>query len=377
MDYRDSPGEAAFRAELKAWLADYLEQHHRPSAEDGFEYDVYDSEWHKRLYDGGWLGLSWPKEYGGRGLTPIYDAILNEEVGKAGAPQVPHVSFLGRALLDFGTEEQKKRFLPGLLSGKTRWCQGFSEPGAGSDLAAMRTTATRRGDLYYISGQKIWTSRAQFATKCLLLARSNPSARKHEGISAFVVDMKQPGVDCRPIEQITGSRAFCEVFFDDATVSVERRIGEEGQGWKLAIQTLAYERGPADIGFISKYQRLLRQVEDEYSDLQKDDAGARRLLGQLHVSIESLRLAVLQSLSDRERGVKPGPESSIGKLLMSETDQLLGHTIFDLRAADAVLGLAPEALYTYLYSRAATIYGGTSQIQKNIIATRLLGLPKS
>ena len=377
MDYRDSPDEADFRANLRAWLSTYMGRDREKPEDDEFKYDVYEAEWHKQLYDDGWMGLSWPCEYGGRGLTPIYEAILNDEVGRAGAPQVPHVSYYGRAILDFGSEKQKRRYLPDLLSGNTRWCQGFSEPGAGSDLAAMRTKATRRGDRYFFSGQKIWTSRAQFASKCLLLARSDPSSAKHKGISAFVVDMDQPGVECRPIRQMTGSQAFCEVFFDDASAPLEDLIGEEGQGWTLAMQTLAYERGPADIGFISKYQRLLVQIENEYAGRAVESSEASTTLGRLHVSIEALRLRVLQSLSDRQRGREPGPESSIDKMLMAQTDQLLGRVYYDLYAADACLGLAPESLYTYLYSRAATIYGGTAQIQKNIIATRLLGLPRN
>lgn len=374
MDYRDSESEAEFRRALRAWLAAYMASDETNAREEEFKYDVYDADWHRRLYEGGWMGLSWPPEYGGRGLTPMYDAILNEEVGRAGAPQVPHVSFLGRALLGFGTEEQKRRYLPGLLSGATRWCQGFSEPGAGSDLAAMRTRAERRGNRYFFSGQKVWTSRAQFASKCLLLARTDPSVPKHRGISAFVVDMQQPGVVCRPIRQITGSRVFCEVFLDDASAPEEDRIGAEGQGWELAIRTLAYERGPADIGFISKYQRMLAQIEAEYLRQGSSASAGPELIGQIHASIEALRLRVVESLAERATGREPGPESSIDKLLMAQTDQLLGRVYLEQRAADAVLGLAPQAIYSYLYSRAASIMGGTAQIQKNIIATRLLGL---
>ena len=371
MDYRDSAEEAVFRKELRSWLAHRAGEARVNERGAEFAYDLYDRTWHTDLYEGGWMGLSWPVAYGGRGLSSIYEAILNDEVGAFSAPDVPHVGFLGRAILDFGTEEQKASFLPGLLNGSQTWCQGFSEPGAGSDLAALSTRAERTTGGYVITGQKVWTSRAQFADYCLILARTDPAAPKHRGISCFVLEMKQPGVVVKPIRQITGSQAFCEVFLDEANCPEENRIGGEGEGWRLAMQTVAYERGPADVGFISRYRRLLGQLE---AGVHEPNAAKAVELGRLYVSVETLRLRVLESLSRRVNGNRPDATSSIDKLLMTETEQLIGKALFDFAGAVPILDANVQELYRYLYSRASSIYGGSSQIQKNIVAERVLYL---
>lgn len=375
MNYLDSPEEQSFRLELRAWLEDRMSDPTRYESDDEFRFDHYSPKWHKDLYDAGWLGLSWPECYGGRGLSTIYDAILNEEVARVGAPAVPHISFLGRAIMTYGTEDQKQRVLPTLLSGQVRWCQGFSEPGSGSDLASLSTRAVRVGDRYEITGQKIWTGRAQFSDRCLVLARTNPELPKHKGISAFVVNLRQDAINIQPIRQITGSRLFATVFYDQAVVAVEDRIGEEGDGWRIAMQTVAFERGPADIGYISRYRRALERIEEFVrTGGVPGGRGTDAAIGRLHMAIETLSLRVKESLFARVNGGMPGPESSVDKLLMAEVEQLLGRAAFDLRGPKSLLGEDPETAYEYLFSRSLSIMGGTTQIQKNIIAGRILGL---
>jgi len=372
MDFRDSPEEAEFRARLRAWLADNVPP-------GGFslmdqERNSFELEWHRTLYQGGWMGLSWPKAVGGQDLGPMYDAILNEELGAAGAPSPPSIGFLGRVILSFGTPDQQAQYLPGLLSGTHQWCQGFSEPGAGSDLASLRTRADRTDGGYVANGQKVWTSRAQWSDYCLLLARSDPGSTRHRGLSCFVVKTDTPGMTIRPIVQISGSRQFCEVFYDSVFIPESQRIGPEGDGWKLAMSTVAYERGPADIGSISKHRRTLADLQRLAATSARPDAAQR--VARCRVQVEVLRLHVLASLSQRVRGHLPGPEGSVDKLLMSETDQLLAHTKMYLLGSAPLLGETPGDLYDYFWSRAASIYGGTAQIQKSIVAERVLGLPR-
>ena len=242
MNFLDSPDEAAFRSELRAWLVDNTPGGHFPERY-GKEGNAASMAWHRTLYNGGWLGLSWPSEFGGRGLSPVYDAIVNEEVGAAGAPPVPPVGYLGRAIQHYGTPEQCERFLAPMLRGETQWCQGFSEPGAGSDLASLTTRAHLDGDHYVVNGQKVWTSRAQWADWCLLLCRTRPDLPKHKGLSVLVFPMDSPGITVRPLRQVWGTSEFNEVFFDDLRVPASQRIGQDGDGWTLATTVLAHERG--------------------------------------------------------------------------------------------------------------------------------------
>jgi alkylation response protein AidB-like acyl-CoA dehydrogenase len=373
MDYRDDPAEATFRAEFRSWLATHLPG--VPAPLGGPERAGFWRDWHRSLYDGGWMGLSWPVEYGGRGLPAMYEAIFNEEIGAAGGPPAPHVGFLGRALLHFGHEEQRRRFLPALLSGEEVWCQGFSEPDAGSDLAALSTRATLAGHQYAVNGQKVWTSDAAWADWCLLLARTDSSASRHGGISALIVDLHQPGVEVRPIVQVNGDSEFNEVFFTDAVVPTDQVVGALGQGWEIAMTTVGYERGPVDVGFTSRYARLVGELEQ--AARQGDVDGTQQLeWARAYVQVAVLRAHVMRDLSARSEGKAPGPEGSITKLLSTRTEQLLHHVAMDLAAAAPLAGGRPDVLSDYLYSRGASIAGGTSEVQRTIVAERLLRLPR-
>ncbi len=378
MDYRDSPEEAAFRSELRAWLAanapkDYAQ------LKDHEERHVVQRQFHKELYAAGYVGLAWPVEYGGRGLSPIYDAILNEEAGRVASPPiVGTVNYLGRAIYTYGSDEHKARHLPPLMNGDIAWCQGFSEPEAGSDLASLRTRAVRDGDEYVVNGQKMWTSGGQDADWCLLLARTDIEAPKHRGISCLLVDMRTPGITVRPIQLADGNPETCEVFWDDVRVPVANRLGDEGIGWKVAMTTVTYERGPGDINFVSAYYRALRSIEQLAADKhQLGDPNIRRRLADAYVRGEGLRLNVIEQLSRRVGGRPPGPEGSVAKLLWADADQNLQHLAMDISGADAITGRDPDRLEAYFWSRPTSVYGGTAQIQKNILATVALGMPRA
>jgi alkylation response protein AidB-like acyl-CoA dehydrogenase len=371
VDFRDDADQAAFRAALRAWLGEHVPSDPAPLRGPARAHHAH--RWHHALYQAGWMGLSWPVEYGGRGLADSYEAIFNEELGRAGAPPAPHVGFLGRALLHHGTEAQRLRYLPGLLSGDEVWCQGFSEPGAGSDLAAIATRATATVDGYLVNGQKIWTSDAAWANLCLLLARTDADAPRHRGISALLVDMSSPGIEVRPIVQINGDEEFNEVFFTDVEVPRDAMLGAPGDGWSIAMTTVSYERGPTDVGFSSRYVRTLRRLA-ALATAPSTTAEQRVALARAHVELEVLRSHLLRSLSARA-GRAPGQEGSIDKLLGTRVEQRLHHVSLDLQPG-ALTGDAPEALSDYLYSRAASIAGGTSQIQRTLIAEHLLGMPR-
>jgi len=373
VNFEDTAAEAAFRSTLREWLTEHAPRGPRPLG--GTERAGFWRAWHRSLFGGGWLGLSWPQEYGGRGLSPVYEAILADEVGAVGAPPIPHAGFLGRALLHYGTPDQRRRYLPGLLSGEEAWCQGFSEPGAGSDLAALATRAEPDDAGYVVSGQKVWTSDAAWADRCLLLARTDPAAERHHGISVLIVDMRATGVTVRPIRQINGDEEFNEVFFDQVRVPADQVLGRPGQGWRIAMTTVSYERGPADVGFSSRYGAAIRQLAAAAAERPGTQA-TRRALARAYVHTEVLRLHVLRSLSDRSADGPPGPESSVDKLLSTRTEQLLHQVAMDVHGAAPLLGERGEVLFDYLYSRAASIAGGTSQIQRSIVAERLLGLPR-
>ncbi|HZI38403.1 MAG TPA: acyl-CoA dehydrogenase family protein [Acidimicrobiia bacterium] len=375
IDLADTTEEAAFRQELRAWLQDHAPG--EPPPETLPERHRFLKAWHRRLHEGGWTGISWPTQYGGRGLGVIEESIFNVELGHAEAPAGPHFGYIGRPLLHYGTEEQKRRYLPPMLASEELWCQGFSEPDAGSDLAGLSTRAVESGERFVVSGQKVWTSFAQFADLCLLLARTDPTAPKHAGITALILDMHSPGVTVRPLAMSTGDAEFCEVFLDEVEVPKENVVGNVGQGWEIALTTLAYERGPVDIGFQARFERFLGRLVDEAARRGgKDDPAVRRTLASAAVAVEVLRLQCLRSLTTRiESAEPPGPEGSVDKLLMAATEQQL------TKAALAILG--PETLLAdqswfkaYLYARSASVYGGTREIQKNILASRVLQLPQ-
>ncbi|MFC4376238.1 acyl-CoA dehydrogenase family protein [Nocardia halotolerans] len=360
MDFRDSPAEAAFRDRLRAWLSEHAGRF--PTSGD--EYWAKQGEWHQALHSAGFFGISWPKKFGGQELAPVYDVILDEELARAGAPPRPSLGYLIQGLGRHGSEELQQRFLPGMIDGTERWCQGFSEPDAGSDLASLKTTAVRDGDDYVIHGHKIWTSYSDVADWCLLLARTDPKAPRHKGISAFVIAMRQPGVEQRPLRMISGvTREFGQVTFDGARVPAAQMVGAPGEGWKLAMTVVGHEREPATLGYSARYGKLVRQLAVRTGD------DPPRELRWAAVEAEMLRLHVRRRLSEQLDGVSHGPEGSVDKLLMTWVDQAVGH------AALAVGGTRdPELFGTYLYSRAQSVMGGTSQIQKNIIASRILGL---
>ncbi|MCB1247857.1 MAG: acyl-CoA dehydrogenase [Acidimicrobiales bacterium] len=363
--------QAAFRRELRRWLDEHAPR--APAPTRGPERAAFWGAWHRSLFAGGWMGVSWPTEVGGRGLLAVYEAIVNDEVGAAGAPPMPHVGFLGRALLHAGTPAQQQRFLRPLLDGTEVWCQGFSEPDAGSDLAALRCRAVRDGDAWVVDGQKVWTSDAAWADWCLLLVRTDPDAPKHQGISALLVDMASPGIDVRPITQINGDTEFNEVFFTGVRVPVDQLLGAPGDGWRIAMTTVGYERGPADVGFSSRYARLAAELRAAV-DAEPTDDVRRRAVVEAEVAVAVLRAHVARSLAARGEA-PPGAEGSVDKLLAARVEQLLHHVALDLHAAPLV-GRADDVLGEYLYSRAATIAGGTAQIQRTIVAERLLGMPR-
>jgi alkylation response protein AidB-like acyl-CoA dehydrogenase len=382
LDYRDSPDEASFRARLREWLSV-----HAPGfALSGDEYWTRYGEWHRALYSAGFFGLSWPRQYGGQDLPPVYDVILDEELARAGAPPRPSLGYLVTGLGRHGSEELRQRFLPGMINGTERWCQGFSEPGAGSDLAALSTTAALDGEEYVVNGHKIWTSYSDVADWCLLLARTDPDAPRHRGISGFVLSMHQPGVRQRPLKMINGvSTEFGQVLLDGARVPAANMVGAPGEGWKLAMTVVSHEREPSTLGFTARYgktvRRLAAQVAATHVGVRADSAipatpaipGERPAvppeLAWARVQTEMLYAHVRRRLSEQLDGVAHGSDGSLDKLLMTWTEQAVGH------AALAVAGPGdPEALSEYLYSRAQSVMGGTSQIQKNIIAARILGL---
>jgi alkylation response protein AidB-like acyl-CoA dehydrogenase len=376
MDFGDSPAEATFRARLRDWLR--ASNPGLPASSTSDEYWHGQAGWHRSLYDAGFFGLSWPKAVGGHELPSVYDVILDEELAAAGAPPRPSVGYLVQGILEHGDGDVCARFIPGIVSGRERWCQGFSEPDAGSDLAALRTRAERDGDEYVITGHKVWTSYSDVADWCLVLARTDPDVPKHKGISAFVVPMGQPGIEQRPLRMINGiTTEFGEVIFDGARVPAANMVGGPGEGWRLAMTIVSHEREPGELGYVARYTKLVNQL----AALVRDEPGRYRAdqrdqLGWAIVEAEMLRLHVRRRLSDRLDGISHGPEGSVDKLLMTQVEQTVGHTAVDLGGPGH--GTADDTwLQVYLYSRAQSVMGGTSQIQRNLIATRILGLPTS
>ncbi|WP_436774014.1 acyl-CoA dehydrogenase family protein [Yinghuangia sp. YIM S09857] len=354
----DSPAEAAFRSELIAWI-------------DRFDAGAHDSAgrprlaWHRALYAAGYVGVSFPAASGGRGMPAAYEAIVNDELGFRGMPPVPPIGHLAHALRRFGSDAQRGTHLADLLSGAVAWCQGFSEPGAGSDLAALTTKARRDGDAYIVDGAKIWTSDAVDSDRCLLLCRTGGAG--HKGLSMLIVPMDAPGVRVDPIVTAFETREFAQVFFDGVRVPVGDLLGAEGDGWGIAMALLAYERGPADIGWTS---RLAAAVADMRVRGTGGDPVLAHRLDHAERWLYALRLRVRTRLRMRgpEADGDPGPEGSIDKLLLTRVDKLIGRLRLDL--------LGDEAMTGYLWSRAAGIYGGTEQIQRDIVAQRVLGLPR-
>jgi len=375
MDFRDSPEEAEFRARFKAWLADHNPGLPASSTDD--EYWARQAEWHTALYDAGFFGLSWPKKYGGHELPTVFDVILDEELAAAGTPPRPSLGYLVQGITTHASEDIQERFLPGLISGRERWCQGFSEPDAGSDLASLRTTATRDGHDYVINGHKIWTSYSDVADWCFLLARTDPDVPKHKGLSAFAVPMHQPGIEQRPLKMINGiTKEFGQVLFDGARVPAANMIGEPGEGWRVAMTIVSHEREPGELGYVARYTKTVKELEKKIAaDPSAFRGDQREAVAWAHVQAEMLRLHVCRRLSERLDGIEHGPGGSVDKLLMTGVEQTVGEAALAVSGPNAALDTNDVGLKVYLYGRAQSVMGGTSQIQKNIVATRILGLP--
>ncbi|MDX2168703.1 MAG: acyl-CoA dehydrogenase family protein [Deltaproteobacteria bacterium] len=383
MDFTFSERELAFAAEARAWLAANVpaawRRDHCWTRSDDPMWREIAREWQRKLYDGGWIAISWPREHGGRGATVIERWLFEEELDRAGAPYPPgsaNVDMIGQALLRHSTPAQKERFLRRLLSGEDWWCQGFSEPGAGSDLGGLRCRGERQGDHYVVNGQKVWTSHAEVADWCFLLCRTEMEQPKHKGISLLLVDMRSPGISVRPLTQATGEAEFCEVFFEDVRVPADLMVGPPGAGWQIAMGILQHERGPV---WTFTFQRKIRRSFNELVGAMRRGKGlgdplVRQKLAQSYMEVELLKLMGYRSLTQILRTGHPGPESSLEKIIGSETDQ---------RLQEAAMGmLGPQMLLEsprgrdYLYSRSETIMGGTSEIQRNVVAQRILGLPR-
>ena len=385
MDFRDTPEQAAFRDEVRAWLDENLPDELRGHRGGDARFDAPEfRRWSRALHDGGWVGISWPAEYGGRGLSPRFQAIYLEEEARAEAP--PHIGVIGLGMagptiISRGTEAQKARYLQPLLAADEIWCQGFSEPGAGSDLAGVRTSARLEGDHFVLDGQKVWSSYAHIADFCILLARSDPDSQRHSGLTYLIVDMHAPGVEVRPLTQITGDPEFNEIFLSGVQVPVENVIGEIGGGWDVAMTTLLHERGTLGFALVARLEvqvkKLVALVADRGATATQREAVAREWS-----QLQALRWTAYRSLSALERTGLPGPEGSILKLQWSEANQRVTKLALELLGPDAQLlpGNAPYDGYwtiQQLRSRGNTIEAGTSEILRNIVAERVLGLPRS
>ncbi|MGP3978064.1 acyl-CoA dehydrogenase family protein [Streptomyces sp. 8N114] len=379
--------EEEFRARLRAWLAEVLPTlPPRPDPLDWPARRAYDLDWQRRLYDAGYAGLHWPKDAGGQGATPTQHLIFLEETEAAGAPYVGagFVGLLhaGPTIAAEGSPQQRARWLPPILRGEEVWCQGFSEPDAGSDLASLRTRAVRDGDAYVVTGSKIWTSHAEVADWCELLVRTDPEAPRHRGITWLALPMDAPGVTVRPLRTLAGSQEFAEVFLDQVRVPAGNRVGSENEGWRVTMVTLSFERGTAFVGEVVACRRTLRLLARRAQQNGRwDDAAVRRRLGRLNAEFAALWRLIQWNVSEAAHGLRqggtgvPGAGGSVFKLRYSHARQEL------YEAAAAVLGpasldLAEEWARERLSSLSYTIAAGTSQIQHNIVAERILGLPK-
>jgi alkylation response protein AidB-like acyl-CoA dehydrogenase len=379
MDLTFSARETAFRDELRQWLADNPPDP-QPEAKDEDTQYAWRRDWQRRLYDGGWAAPGWPAEYGGRGASLTEGAIYFEELGRARVPLPANVLGLllgGPTLMVWGTPEQKERYLPPILSAEEIWCQGFSEPDAGSDLAALKTKAVKDGDDWLVTGQKVWTSGAQYSKWCMLVARTDGGVAKHKGLTYFLMDMDQPGVTVRPLRQITGEAEFNELFLEDVRIPDANVVGGVGNGWKVALTTLMNER--AGLGFA--LQVRLRQLLDDLlveagRTGQLEDPLVADALAEMHVRTETIRLLAWKGLTDVEKYGQPGPEGSLVKWLWSDTNQRLTQLAADVIGPEA-LTAGTQWSYELLRARGNTIEGGTTEILKNIIAERVLGLPRA
>jgi alkylation response protein AidB-like acyl-CoA dehydrogenase len=376
-----------FREEVRSWLADHLLGDFAPLVGSGgpgreHEHTELRQAWERELGAGGWIGLGWPVEAGGRGASIEQQVVFHEEYARAGAPaRIGHMGeqLAGPTIVAFGTQEQKDHFLPGILSGTELWCQGYSEPDAGSDLANVRTRAALRDGQWHVDGQKVWTSLAHLADWCFVIARTDPGSARHKGLSYLLVPMRQPGVEVRPIVQLTGTSEFNEVFFDDAVTAADNVVGSPGEGWRVAMGTLAFERGVStlgqQVGFAHELEGVLRLARENGSIT--DPATADRLVDSW-AGLQVLRHTALRTL-DSDASSSTGVEASVSKLLWAPWHQALGELAMAVQGPSATLVQSEELSplqNLFLFTRSDTIYGGSNEVQRNIIAERHWGLPR-
>lgn len=387
MDLDFSPEQKRFRHELRRWLDENLPEDWGGPAylgpDDDAENAVVQADWERKLYQAGYQGVAWPKAYGGQGLTMVEQLIVSEELGRRAAPE--GINTIGKELvapiiLAAGTESQKKHFVPRILTVDDIWCQGFSEPDAGSDLAGVRTRAVRDGDSWVVNGQKVWTSFAFQANWCILLARTDADAAKHKGLTLFLVDMKTPGISVRPLVQVTGRQEFNEVFFENVRIPTDTHVGAVNDGWNVAVNLLGFERATARLyrqaRFMNEFEQLLRKLTGQPEVVANPHW--RQKIGAFYAELSVLRHLNLKTVSRIVNGDGIGSDASVVKLFWSELHQRIQDFTMEVLGAGYVSDSAgiERFRYNYLQSRAVTIYAGTSQVQRNIIAERKLGLPR-
>ena len=381
MDLTLTPDQASFQDEVRTWLRAHVptERLASPGTVEGLEQH---RSWERTMFEAGLAAVHWPREHGGRGLGPIETSIFYDEYLDAGAPDRLNRLALGLAgptLIECGTDAQRQRWLTNMLSCDEIWCQGFSEPGAGSDLAALRTRGVVEGDRLRVDGQKIWTSHSQFADWIFALVRTDPEASKHGGITFVMIDRHSPGVDVRPIRQMNHSSSFAEVYFDDVDVPLENVVGELNDGWRVAMVALTNERS-SNLNTAAHFERLLREVIDLVPPQRRQDPRVAATIGRFHEEIEAYRYLTLRTLTELSKGRRPGIQSSMGKLWWSEMQTRIHELGLEMLGDDAELLDPADApggfVHRYWLGRAAHIYAGSNEIQRNIIAERWLGLPK-
>ncbi|HEX8743304.1 MAG TPA: acyl-CoA dehydrogenase family protein [Thermoleophilaceae bacterium] len=376
MDLTLSPQEQAFRDELREWLEANHPGEEPAGDEAAFEFR---RKWQRKLADAGWAGLSWPEEYGGRGATLIEQAIFNEESTRAKAPSVANVLGLvmgGPVVIAHGTDEQKQRYLKPILTAEEIWCQGFSEPESGSDLASLKTKAVKSNGEWVVTGQKVWTTFAHEAKWCMLVARTDQDAPKHKGLTYFLMDMEQEGVQVRPLHQITGEAEFNEIFMEEARIPDENIVGGEGNGWTVAITTLMHERVGIGLGSAVQLKIALGELMEQIKERGlADDPVIRQRVAQIYIEAETIRLNASRGLTRTMKTGIPGPEGSLTKWQWSDANQALTELAMDVRGIEAPI-VDDHWTYRFLRARANSIEGGTTEILKNIVAERVLGLPK-
>jgi len=380
MDFDLGETEKAFRDEARAWLKANAPKNDSAESDQG-KLIANRRAWQKKLHDARYVGITWPKEYGGRGGDFMDQLIFNDEMIVAQAPDPINVIGLGMGgpvVITHGTEEQKKRYLPPLLSAEEIWCQGFSEPDAGSDLSGLQTRAEDKGDHYLVNGQKVWTTLAHIAKWCMLLTRERKEDNPRHGLTYLLVDMESPGIEVRPLVQITGDAEFNEIFFKDVKVPKSQILGEAGDGWAVAMTTLLHERGTLGMALATRAQITAAELAEHTRKLGRgSDPLVRQKVAQYTIEARALQLNGYRALTAMKRNGIPGPEGSILKLMWSELNQRMAETAIDVAGASGQVGETSGWKYQFLRSRANTIEAGTSEVLRNILAERVLGLPRS